>query len=67
MTATIAGPVLLDVDDVAAVLCVPCQVVEELAASGELPRVRLAGPTGPVRFRVDDVLRFVDGLPRVNA
>jgi excisionase family DNA binding protein len=57
---TATAPRLYRASEVAALLGVHISRVRELAASGQLPSVRLGG-TGWHRFRAEDVERLIAG------
>lgn len=50
---------LLDVNEAAAMLCIKPATLRNWAYQRRIPRVKLGGPHGPLRFRVSDLQRCI--------
>ncbi len=50
---------LLDVNQAAAMLCIKPSTLRNWAYQRRIPRVKLGGPRGPLRFRRSDLERYI--------
>jgi excisionase family DNA binding protein len=63
---TLEVPQLIDMDTAKGWMSVSRVTVYGLVKSGTLPFVRIGGPTGPLRFRAQDVLDYINNQTKTE-